>query len=67
MALEKYSLGIEENLVYLFLAWLDEQQQQHLMPETERILSFQYQYYKETLVIKFLHMTFEMRKITLQI
>ena len=40
MALEKYSLQIEENLVYLcFYLWRDEQQQQHPMPETENIYS----------------------------
>ena len=34
MALEKYSLEIEENVD---LAWRDEQQHQHPMPETEKI------------------------------
>ena len=37
MALEKHSLEIEENLFTCVLAQRDEQQQQQLMPETEKI------------------------------
>ena len=37
MALEKYFLEIEENLVYLCFGWRDEQQQQHPTPGTENI------------------------------
>ena len=67
MAFEKYSLETEENLVTSVLALRDEQQQQHPMPKAENICSSQYQYFKENLLIKLLHMISEMRKITLQI
>ena len=49
------------------LPWCDNQQQQHPMPDTENILSSQYQYYKENLMIKRSDMISEMRKITLQV
>ena len=45
MALEKYSLEIEENFVCLCFSLA--QQQQHPMPETEMICSSQYQYYED--------------------
>ena len=44
------------------LAWRDEQQQQDLMPATERIQSSQYQYHKENLMIKLSHIISEMKK-----
>ena len=52
-------------MVYLSLAWRDEQQ--HPRPETEKIQSSQYQYYEESLMVKLSLIISEMRKITLQI
>ena len=48
------------------LAWHSEQQQ-HPMLETEKLLSSQYQYYKQNLLIKLWQMISEIRKITPQI
>ena len=67
MTLEIYSLEIEENLVYLCFGLGDEQQQQHPMPETEKIWNSQHQYYEVNLTMKLSHIISEVRKITLQI
>ena len=48
------------------LAWHSEQQQ-HPILETEKLLSSQYQYYNQDLLIKPWQIISEVRKITLQI
>ena len=48
------------------LAWHSEQQE-HPILETEKLLSSQYQYYEQDLLIKRWQIISEIRKITLQI